>query len=72
MRTTLHATLLDETAVATLADELAAMGIANYTVQAFRPQGCQSGFVEEHGSPAPVLPAGLGRKFARFTTRGVP
>jgi pyruvate formate lyase activating enzyme len=72
VRTTLHSALLDAAAMTMLADELAAMGITNYAVQAFRPRGCRRGFVDAHGSPSPVVPADLGRRFGRFTIRGMP
>ncbi|MFL5258100.1 MAG: radical SAM protein [Rhodopila sp.] len=72
VRTTLHSGLLDAAAMTMLADELAAMGITDYAVQAFRPQGCRPGFMDEHGPSSPVLQGDLGRRFARFTTRGMP
>ncbi|CAL61831.1 anaerobic class III ribonucleotide activase NrdG [Herminiimonas arsenicoxydans] len=41
-RTTIHASLLSEDELLNLAQTLAAMGVQNYALQLFRPQGCRS------------------------------
>jgi pyruvate formate lyase activating enzyme len=71
VRTTVHPALLDETDLLALADELAAMGVRDYAVQAFRASGCRPGFVQTHGGGPARLPHGLAQRFARFSCRGM-
>ena len=69
VRTTIHPALLDEAAVAALADELAGLGVKTFAVQPFRATGCDPGFVARHGNPPPRLPEGLARRFPTFIDR---
>lgn len=54
-RTTVHASLLSETALVDLARTLATMGARNYALQAFRPQGCASS--ELNATALPGVPS---------------
>jgi pyruvate formate lyase activating enzyme len=42
VRTTVHAALLDEAALARLRADLSALGVAHHTIQEFRPTGCNT------------------------------
>jgi pyruvate formate lyase activating enzyme len=70
IRTTVHPALLDAQAMTALADELAALGVRDYAVQAFRPLGCRPEFTRSHGTAIAALPPGLETRFTRFTRRG--
>lgn len=71
-RTTLHPALLGEHEVEELAQTLAAAGVRNYALQAFRAQGCADKALGASGAAASVGPEALARiaaRFERFTLR---
>ncbi|MEC5160336.1 MULTISPECIES: anaerobic ribonucleoside-triphosphate reductase activating protein [unclassified Janthinobacterium] len=71
-RTTIHPSLLAEAEVLELADTLAGMGVDNYALQIFRPQGCGDGAlnaVATAGYPSQAALARIGARFTRFTLR---
>lgn len=67
-RTTLHPALLGEEEVEALAETLAAAGVRNYVLQAFRAQGCADQSLAVSGGAFPVGPEALARIAARFET----
>ncbi len=67
-RTTLHPALLGEDEVEALAETLAAAGVRNYVLQAFRSRGCADQALSASGAPFPVGAAALVRIGARFET----
>jgi pyruvate formate lyase activating enzyme len=69
VRTTVHPALLDAAAIDELAGDLVALGVTDYAIQAFRAKGSPPAFAAAHGGDPPRLPAGLERRFARFTYR---
>lgn len=71
-RTTIHSELHDEDSLLRLAHQLAGMGVRNYALQRFRPQGCPDLELlrtvrEDH--PSPTLLAELKRLFPHFELR---
>ena len=71
-RTTIHPSLLREDEVLELADTLAGMGVDNYALQIFRPQGCNDSAlnaVATAGYPSGAALAHISARFARFTLR---
>jgi anaerobic ribonucleoside-triphosphate reductase activating protein len=60
IRTTVHSTLLDATALLAIARDLGDLGVRHWTLQVFRPAGCvDAQLLAEPGSPAmaSLLPA---------------
>lgn len=71
-RTTIHPSLLREDEVLELADTLAGIGVENYALQMFRPQGCSDSAlnaVATAGYPSGAALARISARFARFTLR---
>jgi anaerobic ribonucleoside-triphosphate reductase activating protein len=71
-RTTVHASLLSEAELLALASTLAAMGVRNYALQAFRTQGCASGELNARakpGYPSAQLVNQVAALFPAFTLR---
>lgn len=71
-RTTLHPALLDEEEIYQIAQMLAEMGVKNYALQLFRPNGCANQSlktVATLGYPGPDLLKRVGRLFESFTFR---
>ncbi|MDC8757059.1 anaerobic ribonucleoside-triphosphate reductase activating protein [Janthinobacterium fluminis] len=71
-RTTIHPTLLRESEVLELANTLADMGVDNYALQIFRPQGCNDGAlnaIATAGYPSGDALAHIAARFGRFTLR---
>lgn len=72
VRTTVHPTLLNDGAVTDLARDLAARGVKHYVIQAFRSQGCQDDFLNQHATrtqPLPAVCAAVADLFEDFTVR---
>jgi len=67
-RTTVHPQLLSADDLGQLADELVAVGVRRYAVQAFRPQGC-AGDLPIASLSAADLPPGLADRFDFFEFR---
>lgn len=71
-RTTIHPTLLKPQAILELAGTLAGMGVNNYVLQQFRPQGCGDALLKstaEAGYPGPDVIGQVDAMFSRFTLR---
>lgn len=71
-RTTIHASLLPENQLLQLAQTLAQMGVQNYALQLFRPQGCldsRLNTASNAGYPAPDLVQEIAALFPCFTLR---
>ncbi|HAT32781.1 MAG TPA: anaerobic ribonucleoside-triphosphate reductase activating protein [Janthinobacterium sp.] len=71
-RTTIHPTLLRESEVLNLAATLAGIGVDNYALQIFRPQGCADGAlnaIATAGYPSAAALRDIGAMFGRFTLR---
>ncbi|MDO9221709.1 MAG: anaerobic ribonucleoside-triphosphate reductase activating protein [Thiobacillus sp.] len=72
IRTTVHPTLLNDGAVTNLARDLAARGVKHYAIQAFRSQGCQDDFLNQHATrtqPLQAIGAAVADLFEDFTVR---
>jgi len=71
-RTTAHPALLSEAEILSLARTLAGMGVQDYALQVFRPQGCGDAALNASAQahyPSAALAAELGRLFPSFTLR---
>lgn len=71
-RTTVHPSLQSEDELLALATELAAIGVQDYAVQMFRPQGCADqalSAVVARTYPSPETVKQIGAMFPRFTMR---
>ncbi|WP_322998678.1 anaerobic ribonucleoside-triphosphate reductase activating protein [Castellaniella sp.] len=73
-RTTAHPDLISADELLALGRELAALGVRNYAVQIFRPQGCADDALNARGRslrdwPGEAICAALDRLFTRFTLR---
>lgn len=71
-RTTAHPALLPEAKLLQIAQTLAAMGVKNYVLQAFRMQGCADPALNNRmvgNYPSPGLVEQLGKLFPNFTMR---
>lgn len=71
-RTTIHPSLLHEDDIMALATKLSEMGVTNYALQVFRPQGCNSGSLKDTlvaGYPSDSLVRKVSALFSRFTLR---
>ncbi len=71
-RTTIHPTLLNESALFNLAKTLSGMGVQNYALQIFRAQGCRDDLLNAMstaGYPSSDLVQKVSEMFAKFTLR---
>ncbi|GHD64184.1 anaerobic ribonucleoside-triphosphate reductase activating protein [Jeongeupia chitinilytica] len=72
-RTTIHPQLHDEAALLALGDTLAGLGVQDYALQRFRPQGTASALLGSQplpaGYPSNATTQALAAKFARFSVR---
>lgn len=71
-RTTIHPTLLQPRDIVALAGTLAGMGVTNYVLQEFRPQGCNDAALKtqaQPGYPGQEVVAQVEALFPRFTLR---
>lgn len=71
-RTTIHASLLTEDQLLGLAQTLSKMGVQNYALQLFRPQGCLDIQLKQTGNagyPSAALLQEIKALFPRFTLR---
>ena len=76
VRTTVHTALLSPNDILHLGRQLAALGVQNYALQAFRPQGCADDALKN--TPGPVFEVGpwqdvtaeLETLFSNFSCRG--
>lgn len=57
IRTTVHPALLNDGDVTDLACDLATRGVKHYVIQAFRSQGCQDDFLNQHATRTQSLQA---------------
>jgi pyruvate formate lyase activating enzyme len=70
VRTTLHPALLADEDVLRLADELSGLGVTDYALQSFRPQGCADADLLREAAPIdPALPQRVAQRFPRFEFR---
>jgi pyruvate-formate lyase-activating enzyme len=72
VRTTIHPNLLADDEIAELAATLHGMGVRNYALQLFRPQGCRNKPLKAAalaGYPRADVLQQLGALFPRFTVR---
>lgn len=71
-RTTIHPTLLNENEILSLATTLSGMGVNDYALQVFRPQGCRDdslNTVATAGYPTEDLVQRISALFPQFTLR---
>lgn len=73
-RSTLHPLLLPEASVVEMAQQLAALGVENYVLQAFRSMGCaDQGLIASAGAAGDYPPAALEQQlaplFRKFSVR---
>lgn len=68
-RTTLHPALLGEEEIEELANTLAAAGVRNYALQAFRAQGCADKSLVAGATVGPAALARIASLFDQFTFR---
>ncbi len=71
-RTTIHPALLQESELIELAESLALIGVQNYVLQIFRPQGCADGAlnaIATTGYPSENAVRRIGALFPRFALR---
>ncbi|WP_236943597.1 anaerobic ribonucleoside-triphosphate reductase activating protein [Jeongeupia sp. USM3] len=72
-RTTIHPQLHDDAALLALTDTLAGLGVRDYALQRYRPQGVESALLGSNplpaGYPAAETVAEIAGKFARFCVR---
>ncbi|BCL76725.1 anaerobic ribonucleoside-triphosphate reductase activating protein [Jeongeupia sp. HS-3] len=72
-RTTIHPQLHDDAALLALADTLAGLGVQDYALQRYRPQGCESALLGSNplpaGYPSASTCAAIAARFASFTVR---
>ncbi len=72
IRTTVHPALLGDADLADLARDLAARGVRNYVIQAFRSQGCEDAGLRQSGKrgrPLEGVGGGLAGLFENFSVR---
>ena len=72
LRTTVHPALLSEVDILDIARTLAAMGVKNYALQVFRPQGCRTKELKSiavAGYPSNALVQQLSGMFEKFSYR---
>lgn len=70
VRTTVHPELLNENDLATIKNELLALGVTHYVVQQFRAEGVRADRVQNVASSAPpALPQDYGQGFSSFQMR---
>jgi pyruvate formate lyase activating enzyme len=71
-RTTIHPSLLPEHDILSLAQTLSRMGVQNYALQLFRPQGCNDAklnAISTVGYPGKALVEQIAGMFSQFTLR---
>src|SRR5690606_788347 len=71
-RTTVHSQIFTQDSLLLLAEELAAMGIAHYALQEFRPEGCADDILNAYAGSAILsddLCSRIGALFPNFTVR---